>query len=152
MRHFTSRSVRRRQQSTTTNSRSTNQPSVPITLSFTTQGSSSSMISLFGRVLAGSPMLHTQITRLIKHKVVFIRKAPSTCFSLLFSRHPLWFMNSTKHVTHSTHFPAENESVLLNITKLFIRVLCSYCNCCLTLSPSAPCVLLILRGSSQALG
>lgn len=69
-------------------------------------------------------MLHTQITRLIKHKVVFIRKLRAHAF-LFFSRHPLWFMNSTKHVTHSTHFPAENESVLLNITKLFIRVLCS---------------------------
>ena len=30
-------------------------------------------------------MLHTQITRSIKHKVVFIRKTPSTCFSLFFS-------------------------------------------------------------------
>ena len=29
-------------------------------------------------------LLHTQITRLIKHKVVFIRKTPSTCFSLFF--------------------------------------------------------------------
>ena len=29
-------------------------------------------------------VLHTQITRLIKHKVVFIRKTPSTSFSLFF--------------------------------------------------------------------
>ena len=103
MRNFTSRSVRRRQQSTTTNSRSTNQPSVPITLSFTTQGSSSSMISLFGRVLAGSPMLHTQITRLIKHKVVFIRKLRAHAF-LIFYPTPFVVheLNKTCHALYNS--------------------------------------------------
>ena len=47
-------------------------------------------------------MLHTQITRLIKHKVVFYSKNSEHMLFSFFSRHPLWFMNSTKHVTHST--------------------------------------------------
>lgn len=88
-------------------------------------------------------MLHTQINQINETQgYIYFQNFEHMRF-LSFTRHPFGFMNSTKHVTHSTHSPAENESVLLNITKLFIRVLCSYCNCCLILSPSAPCVLLI---------
>ena len=45
-----------------------------------------SLFSAFKQIITctGCYMLHTQITRLIKHKVVFIRKTPSTCFSLFF--------------------------------------------------------------------
>ena len=38
---------------------------------------------MFG-VIISVELLHTQITRFIKHKVVFIRKTPSTCFFLFF--------------------------------------------------------------------
>ena len=139
MRHFTSRSVRRRQQSTTTNSRSTNQPSVPITLSFTTQGSSSSMISLFGRVLAGSPMLHTQITRLNKHKVVFIRKLRAHAF-LIFYPTPFVVheLNKTCHALYTCSSGRKNSSFGLPLIMSWLKPLikCVY-QCSLILSRSS---------------
>ena len=68
--------------------------------------------------------------RLLKHKLrtpqIFFEH---TVFSLKFPAyiavHKLAVTNSTKHVTHPTHFPTKNESVL-NTTKLFIRVLGNY--------------------------
>ena len=68
--------------------------------------------------------------RLLKHKLrtpqIFFEH---TIFSLKFPAyiavHKLAVTNSTKHVTHPTHFPTKNESVL-NTTKLFIRVLGNY--------------------------
>ena len=90
MRHFRSQSVRRRQPSTTTNSRSTNQPNVPTTLSFTTPGGSSSMKSFFVPVLAGSPMLHAQI----KSSSELFITLRAHGFSHIRSQHTLRLMSS----------------------------------------------------------
>ena len=122
MRHFTLQSVRRRQPSTTTNSRSTNQPNVPTTLSFTTPGGSSSMKSFFGPVLAGSPMLHAQIKKTFTEAQApyFSNILRAHRFSRSSSQHTLRFISlqlqTQQNMSRTLHFYMTDSRNLSSLT------------------------------------